>query len=573
MKKWVKKLCAAILMTCMLGTVSGTAAAAEEADQKVIPFPLQQEAEEELQKEVSAFEITAKHREMAAENEAGYPVLDAGRGNPNWINTQSRYALTRFMNFAIEECENDFSKGSMAGHAIQEGIGERFDKAMDPDDKTDAFLIDMIQYCTDTLGLDKDVLLKELADAVIGDYYPSPSRCLPCTETILNAYLQSALYHGVDLAAETQIFPTEGGSAAMVYIFEALSHNQLLKAGDQIAIATPIFTPYLEIPSIKNYGLVSIDISSTEEDNWDISEEELAKLEDPSVKAFFLVNPSNPASRALSQRTLERLKQVVEKNPDLIILTDDVYGTFAEDFQTVYSVLPYNTILVYSFSKLYGVTGWRVGLIAMNKENVCDRLLSELGEEDKTVLKKEYSIITPDPEELKFLDRVVADSRAIGLYHTSGLSTPSQAFMDMMALTHLVYAEEDPYIELANEMVEERYHTLMETLDLPADDEDQNTQYYTLLNLRALVKKHYGKDFVKWLSKNRTDLDILNDLAEKKGVVLMYGPGFSAPKGTVRISLANLNVGDYAEIADRLIELMDEYYKEYEEEMAAEPAA
>ena len=76
---------------------------------------------------------------MAAENEAGYPVLDAGRGNPNWINTQSRYALTRFMNFAIEECENDFSKGSMAGHAIQEGIGERFDKAMDPDDKTNSF--------------------------------------------------------------------------------------------------------------------------------------------------------------------------------------------------------------------------------------------------------------------------------------------------------------------------------------------------------------------------------------------------------------------------------------------------
>lgn len=569
MKKWVRKLCAAILLTCILGTV----AAAEEADSKVIPFPSQQDAEEQLQKEMSAFEITAKHREMAAENEAGYPVLDAGRGNPNWINTQSRYVLTRFMNFAIEECENDFSKGSMAGHAIQEGIGERFDKAMDPDDKTDAFLIDMVQYCTDTLGLDRDVLLKELADAVIGDYYPSPSRCLPCTETILNAYLQSTLYNGVDLAAETQIFPTEGGSAAMVYIFEALSHNRLLKAGDQIAIATPIFTPYMEIPSIKDYGLLSIDISSTEKDNWDISEEELARLEDPSVKAFFLVNPSNPSAHALSQRTLERLKQVVEKNPDLIILTDDVYGTFAEDFQTVYSVLPYNTILVYSFSKLYGVTGWRVGLIAMNKENVCDRLLSEMGEEDKSILKKEYSIITPDPEELKFLDRVVADSRSIGLYHTSGLSTPSQVFMDIMALTHLVYAEKDPYIELANETVEERCRTLMEALHLSPDDDDQNTQYYSLVDLRAFEKKQYGKDFVKWLSENRTDLDILDDLAAKKGVVLMYGPGFGALEGTVRISLANLNVGDYKEIADRIIELMDEYYQEYEEEMAADQAA
>ena len=113
----------------------------------------------------------------------------------------------------------------------------------------------------------------------------------------------------------------------------------------------------------------------------------------------------------------------------------------------------------------------------------------------------------------------------------------------------------------------------MEALHLPADDDGQNTQYYSLIDLRAFEKKQYGKDFAKWLSENRTDLDILDDLAAKKGVVLMYGPGFGAPEGTVRISLANLNVGDYAEIADRIIELMDEYYQEYEEEMAADQAA
>ena len=154
----------------------------------------------------------------------------------------------------------------------------------------------------------------------------------------------------------------------MVYIIEALSHNHLLKPGDQIAIATPIFTPYLQIPSVKDYGLVSIDVSTTAEENWDIPEAELAKLEDPSVKSFFLVNLSNPASHALSENTPARLAQVVEKNPDMIILTDDVYGTFAKDFQSVYAVLPYNTILVYSFSKHYGITGWRIGLIAMNEQ-------------------------------------------------------------------------------------------------------------------------------------------------------------------------------------------------------------
>ena len=77
---------------------------------------LNREAEAELEKELGAFEITASQRELAKTNEAGYPVLDAGRGNPNWINTQSRYAFTRFMNFAIGESELDFRQGSMAGH-------------------------------------------------------------------------------------------------------------------------------------------------------------------------------------------------------------------------------------------------------------------------------------------------------------------------------------------------------------------------------------------------------------------------------------------------------------------------
>lgn len=283
------------------------------------------------------------------------------------------------------------------------------------------------------------------------------------------------------------------------------------------------------------------------------------------MKAFFLVNPSNPASHALSKNTLKRFGQVVEKNPDLIILTDDVYGTFAEGFQTVYAVLPHNTILVYSFSKLYGVTGWRIGLIAMNEDNVCDRLLRALPEADRAYLRQEYSIVTGDPDSLPFLERVVSDSRSIGLYHTSGLSTPSQVFMDLLALSHLVVAargEEDPYIRLANDTVHERYVALMDALGLAADDSAANTRYYTLIDVYALVEAHYGGDFLDWLRAEKTGIDFLNDLAARKGVVLMYGPGFSAPDGTVRVSLANLNAEDFVELARRLFELLDEYRAE-----------
>ena len=527
---------------------------------------LQKAAEEQLQKELGAFEITAEQRKLAKQNEKGYPPLDAGRGNPNWINTQARYAFTRFMEYALGECEATFQQENMAGAAKKEGISARFDAAMDPDSQVDAFLINAVNYCVEKLGIDKDDLLKELADAIIGDYYPEPSRCLVNTEIILNTFLQSVLYGDANLASTTKVFPTEGGTAAIDYIFDSLGHNRLLKPGDGIAIATPIFTPYLQIPSVKSYNLVSVDVSTSMENDWDIEDSELKKLEDPSVKAFFLVNPSNPASHALSDETLDKLKEVVEKNPDLIIITDDVYGTFVDGFRSVYSILPHNTVLVYSFSKLYGVTGWRIGLIAMNEDNIMDELLAKLSEEDKEFLYSEYSIVTENPEEFPFVERVTADSRSIGLYHTSGLSTPSQVFMDFLALTHLIYESEDPYLELANDIVNERYEALMEGLELQEDDCENNSHYYTVVDIYALTEAKYGQDFLDWFKENKTEIDFLNDLAGEEGVVFMYGPGFEAPDGTVRISLANLNKEDYKEIARRLYELLDQYYEVFEEE-------
>lgn len=531
------------------------------------------EATEQLEKELGAFDITAEQRELAKNNEAGYEPLDAGRGNPNWINTKARYAFARLMDFAVAECQRDMSAGDMAGHGIAEGVAERFDAAMDPADEVDKFLIDAVSYCVNELGMDKEALLMELTNGIIGDYYPTPSRCLALSETIFNEYLQSTLYDGVDLKGETQVFPTEGGSAAMCYIFHSLSHNHVLKPGSKIALATPIFTPYLQIPDVYNYGLVSIDVTSTSQDSWDIAPDELAKLENPEVKAFFLVNPSNPASHALSDATLDRLREVVQKNPDLIILTDDVYGTFVEDFRTVYSVLPHNTILVYSYSKLYGATGWRIGMVALNKDNVVDRLIAELPAEDKRELADEYAIVTSEPDKMPFIERLCADSRSIGLYHTSGLSTPSQVFMDLVSLTHLVDPNNDPYIEQSKALVHERYAALMEALGLEADTSRENAQYYTIVDINSLVEQRYGTDFAAWKKDSLTDVEFLDDLAKKKGVVLMYGPGFDAPEGCVRISLANLNKDDYVEIARRLGELLDEYHTQYEQQTALDAVA
>ena len=117
---------------------------------------------------------------------------------------------------------------------------------------------------------------------------------------------------------------------------------------------------------------------------------------DPKVKAFFLVNPSNPPSVRLDAASLERIAKIVKKRPDLVLLTDDVYGTFADDFASLFAVCPHNTILVYSYSKYFGATGWRLGLVATHEDNVLDRALASLPEKTKKELDERYESITAE---------------------------------------------------------------------------------------------------------------------------------------------------------------------------------
>ena len=68
-------------------------------------------------------------------------------------------------------------------------------------------------------------------------------------------------------------------------------------------------------------------------------------------------------------------------------------------------------------------------MIAINEDNVFDELIKKVPDKKKKELESDYSIVTLNPSEMSFIDRICADSRSIGLYHTAGLSTPQQIMM------------------------------------------------------------------------------------------------------------------------------------------------
>ena len=75
-------------------------------------------------------------------------------------------------------------------------------------------------------------------------------------------------------------------------------------------------------------------------------------LRDPEYKALFIVNPSNPPSYTLADESVSLIVDIVKRwNPNLMIITDDVYATYSPGFQSLLAQLPHNTMCVYSFSK------------------------------------------------------------------------------------------------------------------------------------------------------------------------------------------------------------------------------
>ena len=69
----------------------------------------------------------------------------------------------------------------------------------------------------------------------------------------------------------------------------------------------------------------------------------------------------------MRKESVHKLVELVRKRrPDLLIITDDVYGTFVNGFRSLAADLPRNTLLVYSYSKHFGCTGWRHGVVLLH---------------------------------------------------------------------------------------------------------------------------------------------------------------------------------------------------------------
>ena len=514
---------------------------------------------------LSPFEIKDALIALASESakESATVLLNAGRGNPNWTATTPREGFFLLGQWAIRECKRNMDLPDMGGMPDRASIAQRFDAfiAQHANEPGAKFLGDAIHMAIEKFGFDPDSFVHELADAIIGDNYPVPPRFLKHAERICHEYLMWAMCGPHRPSGKFDLYAVEGGTAAMCYVFKSLMENRILRKGDTIALATPIFTPYLEIPHLNDYELNVINVMADRQFNF--PKEEIAKLGNPAVKMFFLVNPGNPVAFAVRPEMLESLVRLVKtKRPDLLFLTDDVYGTFVPHFRSLMAELPHNTIGVYSYSKFFGCTGWRLGLIAMHEKHVIDHLITKLPARERDAVNKRYSSLVLEPEKLKFIDRIVADSRDVALNHTAGLSLPQQVMMTLFSLFSLGEAGAN-YQKQCMKIVHDRLQATLRGLNVERTFGDMYSAYYGIVDLEYWLRNNVGEDVARFIKQNYHPLDIVYRLAADHSIVLLNGGGFEAPDWSVRISFANLPAEAYENIGRALRAIARSYIEAY----------
>jgi len=170
---------------------------------------------------------------------------------------------------------------------------------------------------------------------------------------------------------EKEILATVGAIEGCV---EALLAT--INVGDEVIITSPCYSSHIE--QIKLAGGRPRFVPLVEEEGWSLDIDEFRKAVNRNTKAIILNTPSNPTGAIFgSQQILEVRDIALEQN--LFVITDETYEYFTYDGKKHFSLaslpeMEKNAISIFSLSKTYAMTGWRVGY-AVAEEGIINQML------------------------------------------------------------------------------------------------------------------------------------------------------------------------------------------------------
>lgn len=157
-----------------------------------------------------------------------------------------------------------------------------------------------------------------------------------------------------------QILVSPGGKAI---IYNAMMAT--LNPGDEVLIPTPFWVSYPEMVLL--CGGTPVPLPTEMDSGFKLRPEDLERAITPRTKWFILNSPNNPSGAGYTRTEVQALGEVLERHPNVWILSDDMYEHLVYDdfvFATLAKVAPNlmdRVLTMNGVSKAYAMTGWRIG--------------------------------------------------------------------------------------------------------------------------------------------------------------------------------------------------------------------
>jgi len=175
----------------------------------------------------------------------------------------------------------------------------------------------------------------------------TPSLGIPeLREAISQHYMND---HGIDVSP-TRVVITMGSSAALF-----LTMSSLLDTGEEVIITDPHYACYPQI--IRIAGGTPKPVRIFEEEGFQIDTRRIKKAISKNTRAILINSPSNPTGVVLESQVMREVS-----NLGLYVISDEIYHglVYEGEARTIYEFTD-NAFMINGFSKLYSMTGWRLG--------------------------------------------------------------------------------------------------------------------------------------------------------------------------------------------------------------------
>lgn len=158
-----------------------------------------------------------------------------------------------------------------------------------------------------------------------------------------------------------QIIITPGSALALQLVL-----TLMVSDGDQVAIADPAYPSTHNL--VRLIGGLVLQIPVSEDSLWQLNLELLKRHWNDSINAVLIASPSNPTGTILDDQELQKIAEFCAEK-GVFLLVDEIYHglVYSQAPRTAVGINE-NTFVINSFSKFYGMTGWRVGWVVAPKE-------------------------------------------------------------------------------------------------------------------------------------------------------------------------------------------------------------